>query len=85
MSTTIIAEWSRGAGSVPKLEEQERTYMLAHFYPCNAIGPMLNFAKVGGAATPLPPSVPVSWEWSKTAMVGKMVTTPITEITDNYM
>ena len=35
--------------------------LLAHFYPCSAIGVILNFAKVGGAAAPLPPPLPLGF------------------------
>ena len=49
----MLCQSTRGAGSVPKLEGQERFF--AHFYPCNALGLMLNFAKVGGTAAPSAP------------------------------
>ena len=46
----------RGSGTSAKLEGQER--FSSHFFPCNALGLMLNFAKVGGAAAASAAAVP---------------------------
>ena len=45
-----------GSGTSAKLEDQER--FSAHFFSCNALGLMLNFVKVGGAAAPSVLAVP---------------------------
>ena len=42
----------KGSGTSTKLERQER--FSGHFFPCNAIGLMLNFAEVGRRGEQLP-------------------------------
>ena len=47
---------SSGRETFKKLKGQERFF--THFFSCNAIGLMLNFYKVEGAAAPSAPAVP---------------------------
>ena len=56
LAVPVLFPKNRGLGTSAKLEGQER--FSAHFFPCNDIGLLFNFVKVGGAAVPSAPAVP---------------------------